>query len=102
MCEDTIQDIEDIFQDPTVLMRKTPEDIQLLVVNQPFWFVSSLGRGSHKGQGLVLREVTIEGQLTGRRIQWHPGGGHHGPDPYWKVSSPEGGTVRIGPQFELT
>ena len=34
--------------------------------------------------------------FTGKYIQWHPGGGHHGPDPYWKVSSPQGGTVRVG------
>lgn len=35
MCEDAIQDIEDIFQDPAVLRGKTPEEIQLLAVNQP-------------------------------------------------------------------
>jgi len=40
-----------------------------------------------------------DGNLTGRIIQLHPGGGHHGPEAYWKVSSPKGGTVRIGPQF---
>jgi len=46
---------------------------------------------------VVFREVTSEGNFTGRIIQWHPGDStYHGPDPYWKVSTGEGGTVRIG------
>lgn len=27
---------------------------------------------------------------TGRIIQWHPGGGHHGKSQYWKVSLGKG------------
>jgi hypothetical protein len=62
------------------------------------WKVERLGQGSDAGQGLMIRELK-DGKLTGRIIQWHPGGGRHGPEPYWKVSSPEGDTRRIGPQF---
>ena len=51
----------------------------------PGWRVETLARGSHKGQGLVLRQYTDAGNPTGTMIRWHPGGGHHGPDPYWRV-----------------
>lgn len=32
---------------------------------------------------------------SSRYIQYHPGGGHHGDLPYYKVSSPEHGITRI-------
>jgi hypothetical protein len=38
-----------------------------------------------QGQGWLLREYTPARHPTGRTIRWHPGGGHHGPDPYWRV-----------------
>jgi hypothetical protein len=41
------------------------------------------------------RREVIDGKETGRQIQFHPGGGHHGPDSYWKVSSGEHGVIRI-------
>jgi RHS repeat-associated protein len=41
------------------------------------------------GQGF---KVTWGGD---RLLQYHPGGGHHGPNTYWKVSSGEGGVIRI-------
>lgn len=63
------------------------------------WNVGTLGKGSHAGQGMRALEVNAEGKMTGRAISWHPGGGHHGPSPYWKVSSPQGGIARVGPQF---
>ncbi len=64
------------------------------------WKRERLGQGRHAGQGDILREIGEDGKPTGRMIQWHPGGGHHGPQPYYKVSSPKGGTIRIGPQFD--
>ena len=90
-----------ILKNPSILRGKRPEDIAAIIeeTKAAGWEVGPLGRGTHKGQGLMLREVK-GGKLTGRIIQWHPGGGHHGDQPYWKVSTPEGGTVRIGPQFE--
>ena len=30
------------------------------------------------------------------QVQYHPGHGHHGPKPYYKVSISNGGTVRVG------
>ncbi len=57
------------------------------------WVEETLGKGSKAGEGLILREME-NGKATGRFLQWHPGGGHHGPDPYWKFSSGESGTIR--------
>jgi hypothetical protein len=88
----------DILDNPELLKSMTPEQIQNLA-EEAGWAVGTLGKGSHKGEGLIVREVNAAGKLTGRMIQWHPGGGHHGPSPYWKVSSDIGGTVRVGPQY---
>jgi hypothetical protein len=90
---------DQIFNDPEQLRDKTPDEIRE-IAQQEGWDIGTLGKGSHKGQGLVVREVDENGNLTGKMIQWHPGGGHHGSEPYWKVSSGLTGTTRIGPQFD--
>jgi hypothetical protein len=96
-----IDPIQNIFDNPWQLNGKAPGDISDVTdwAQENGWRVETLGRGSHEGEGFVLREYTPDGQPTGRMIQWHPGGGHHGPDPYWKISSGPTGTQRIGPQF---
>ena len=88
--------IDNAFKNPNLLRGSSPEKIAQLVEGDPSWEIGTLGRGAHAGQGLTIREVLPNGRYSGRMIQWHPGGGHHGPEPYWKVSSPEGGTVRCG------
>ena len=94
--------LDDVFDDPTLLTGKTPGEIEGFARNNPRWQVNTLGKGSHKGQGLIIRELTSDGNnFTDRIIQWHPGGGRHGAQPYWKVSSGKGGTARIGPQFKI-
>lgn len=59
------------------------------------WRVTTLGQGDHEGQGWKLEEVDANGNLTGRQIRWHPGGGRHGPDPYWTFTSGEHGKKQI-------
>ena len=85
-----------VLKNPSQLKGLLPQNLPGLIEEavRLGWRVETLGRGSHKGQGLVLREV-VNGKLTGRIIQWHPGGGHHGPNPYWKVSTGTGGTLRV-------
>jgi RHS repeat-associated protein len=96
----TINTLDDIFLNPSLLKGLSPNfsNIKNLAA-QAGWRVESLSKGASAGRGLALREQ-VSGKLTGRVIFHHPGGGHHGPQPYWKVSSPQGGTVRIGPQFD--
>ena len=85
--------IADILADPALLATTSPEELALEIGDPlpPGWRLETLGQGSHKGQGWVLREYTRDGTPTGRLIRWHPGGGTHGPDPYWRVCSPEQG-----------
>jgi hypothetical protein len=97
----TADPIQNLFDDPWQLDGKSPDDIQVITewAENNGWQVENLSQGSHKGEGFILRQYDTEGNKTGRMIQWHPGGGHHGPFPYWKFSSPEHGTIRIGTQF---
>ncbi len=67
------------------------------VANTPGWRVEGLGQGSKAGQGWLLRQYSAGGTPTGRMIRWHPGGGRHGPQPYWRVTSGEGGKSGIIP-----
>lgn len=87
-----IKSVADILENPHLLMEKTPAEVQELLGAVPEnWKIEKLRRGSRKGQGWVLREYIEGGKLpTGRVIRWHPGGGHHGPEPYWRVSNPGG------------
>lgn len=98
--DDSPLHLEDILRSPEVLEGKSLRAIgnAIAEAKQAGWIEGRLGKGSHAGQGFVLREIR-DGKQTGRMIQWHPGGGHHGSLPYWKVSSATGGTVRVGPQF---
>lgn len=90
-----VTSVEDLLSNPQLLSGKTPAEVEGLVGDSPGWRVETLGRGSHEGQGWVLREYDDAGNPTGRVIRWHPGGGQHGPDPYWRVSSPSGGKSGI-------
>lgn len=85
--------IADILANPARLAITNPEAVAREVANPPppGWRLERLGQGSHKGQGWVLREYTPDDKPTGRIIRWHPGGGQHGSDPYWRVCSPEHG-----------
>lgn len=60
------------------------------------WAVEPLGKGSMAGvpfdQGGGFSMHAPNG--GSEYIQYHPGGGHHGTDPYYKVSSGPNGTVR--------
>lgn len=44
-------------------------------------------RGLSVPSAFVLREYGPNNAPTGRMIRWHPGGGHHGPEPYWRVNA---------------
>lgn len=98
--DDSPLHLEDILGNPDTLAGKLPHEIDNAITEakKAGWIEGRLGKGAHAGEGFILREMR-DGKQTGRMIQWHPGGGHHGPHPYWKVSSATGGTARVGPQF---
>ncbi len=97
-----ISSVEDVLSQPQLLrgLENTPLEVLNKLKNTQGWRLERLGQGTHAGKGYILRQYNEAGSRTGRMIQWHPGGGHHGAHPYWKVSSPENRIVRIGPQFE--
>lgn len=87
--------INDIFNNPSSVQNMTPQEVAQLAADDG-WTQGTLGRGSHEGQGFTFREPNAKGTgWTGRYLQWHPGGGQHGPRPYWKVSSPQTGLERF-------
>ena len=94
---DGISSVEDVLANPALLRGQGPASVRATLGESPGWQEQVLRRGAHAGQGWVLREYDANGNLTGRLIRWHPGGGHHGDFPYWRVSSPEGGKSDIIP-----
>ncbi len=84
----------EVLADPELLTGKTPAEVEQEIGGHPDWRIESLRRGSRRGRGWVLREYDLAGNPTGNVIRWHPGGGRHGPDPYWRVSSPRYGRSR--------
>ena len=90
-----LESVEDVVANPQLLSGRNPAQVQGLIGRTPGWKVEGLGKGSREGQGWLLREYTERGQPTGRMIRWHPGGGHHGPDPYWRVTGGSYGKSEI-------
>jgi hypothetical protein len=84
---DVLESVDDILANPNLLQGLKPSDVMFrLRGNVPQgWRIETLGKGAHEGQGFVLRQYTPIGKPKGPQIRWHPGGGHHGPEPYWRV-----------------
>jgi len=96
--------VDNVLDDPQLLLGKTPEQVSKMIQESEGkgWKVGPLGRGTLKGQqgaGLRLLQMNEEGNPTGKMITFNPLGKHHGGQPYWKVSSPEGGISRVGRYF---
>lgn len=79
--------VDDALKNPQLLSGKSPALVQAMIGKAPGWNIEALGKGSKQGQGWVLRQYTEKGNPTGQMLRWHPGGGHHGPEPYWRVIS---------------
>lgn len=75
---------------PNLLKGKSPLQVEGILGKTPGWRIKTLGQGSQKGNGWVLRQYNAKGNPTGPQLRWHPGGGHHGPTPYWRVVGPNG------------
>ena len=72
-----------------MLEGRSPVEVAKQLGSNPNWRVETLGKGSHAGQGWVYRHYGPRGP-TGLQIRWHPGGGRHGPSPYWRVNAGHG------------
>jgi hypothetical protein len=83
--------VADVLANPDVITGWTPEEFTARVSWDESWHVERLGKGGKEGLGWLLRQYLPDGRLTGRLVKWHPGGGHHGKEPYWRTSSREYG-----------
>lgn len=85
-----LETVDDVMANPALLKGRHPALVENILKGTPGWQVEKLGRGSQAGRGWVFRQYTPAGNPTGQQLRWHPGGGHHGPDPYWRVVGPNG------------
>ena len=87
--------IQDIIDMPSKITDFSPKQISDLA-RRNGWTVEPLGKGSLAGiiyeQGGGISMHAPNGSSI--YIQYHPGGGHHGVMPYYKVSSGKNGIVR--------
>ncbi len=79
-----------VMTNPNLLKGKSPLQVEGILGKTKGWRIETLGKGSQKGNGWVFREYTTKGNPTGRQLRWHPGGGHHDPQPYWRVKGNNG------------
>ena len=87
---DVLETVDDVMANPSLLAGRHPALVENILKDTPGWQIERLGRGSQAGRGWVFRQYTESGNPTGLQLRWHPGGGHHGPDPYWRVVGPNG------------
>ncbi|MDH2415273.1 DUF6531 domain-containing protein [Nocardioides sp. CER19] len=87
---DALESVDDVMANPSLLRGRHPALIENILKDTPGWKIEKLSRGSKAGRGWVFRQYTDTGNPTGLQLRWHPGGGHHGPDPYWRVIGPTG------------
>jgi hypothetical protein len=85
--------VDDVLADPKLLAGKSADEVSAALNSSRGWAVETLRQGSRSGQGWGLRQYGRNGVPTGRMIRYHPGGGHHGARPYWRVTSGESGNV---------
>lgn len=88
--------IHDIINMPSKITDFSPQQI-INLAQANGWSVEPLGKGSLEGipyeQGGGFSIYSPNG--GSEYIQYHPGEGHHGESPYFKVSSGPNGTVRF-------
>ncbi|EOX2685991.1 T7SS effector LXG polymorphic toxin [Enterococcus faecalis] len=94
-----VNSVDNIINTPSSLANVNPTDI-VEFVEKEGWTATPLKKGGNAGipfeQGGGFSMNPPAGSSgSSRYIQYHPGGGHHGDLPYYKVSSPEYGITRI-------
>lgn len=97
--ETGINSPNEIIDVPSIVNRMNPKQVAELA-ELAGWTVTPLKRGGNAGipfseGGGFSMNPPIKGSGSSNYIQYHPGGGHHGDMPYYKISSPDGGKIRI-------
>jgi hypothetical protein len=95
---DQLESVHDVMANPSLLQGKSVEFVRMLIGKTPGWLNDVMRHSTtHPGGGWVFREMNASGTgFSGRMIQYHPGTHRHfARAPYWKVSGPGQGTIRI-------
>jgi len=87
--------VDEILANPRALTYWTPDAVEAEIGTTPGWRVETLGKGTHQGQGWMFREYLANGEASGTYIEYHPGGGRHGANPYWRVRQPNVPSFRV-------
>jgi hypothetical protein len=82
-----------ILSNPESLRGLTLTQVREAIVNTGGWKEGPGVKGTHASQVWAFRQTGTK-DYTGRLIRWHPGGGHHGPNPYWIVNNGHG-NIRV-------
>jgi RHS repeat-associated protein len=96
-----LESAHDVVANPSLLNGKPVAYVRALLKKTDGWVEGTLSKGRNAGKGWTLRQLNSRGSdFTDLYIQYHPGSRHHPefPDGYWKVSSGQGGTVRVPAQ----
>jgi RHS repeat-associated protein len=92
--------IDTFIKNPRLLFGKSPGEVWAMLDGLGAnWAIRPSNQGSHAGQGIKFVQITPGGEMTGVQVIWHPGGGHHGSPPYWKINNGIDPPIRVGPQF---
>jgi RHS repeat-associated protein len=82
----SIGSVDDVMGNPQILQNVSLDALRSRVGTPEGWAWTRSFRGENAGKGWALREWGGS-DWTGRQIRWHPGGGRHGPNPYWRVTT---------------
>jgi RHS repeat-associated protein len=83
-----------VLENPESLNGLTLDQVHSRLGTPDGWVWTRSFRGDNAGKGWALREWGGR-DWTGRQIRWHPGGGRHGEDPYWRVNSSQAKSIEI-------
>lgn len=94
-----VKSVSQIMDTPSVLWKSTPTDIAEFMKKEG-WTVTPLKQGGSSGilyeeGGGFSMNPPSGASGSSQYIQYHPGGGHHGSYPYYKVSAPNQPVVRV-------
>jgi hypothetical protein len=85
--------MQDILNNPQLLRNLSPQQVELIAARDGGWVTGPLRKSQLPGE--TFNQLNPKGTaFTDKYIQWHAGGGRHGPNPYWKVSTNQG-IVRV-------
>ena len=86
--------LDGVLKNPESLNGLTLDQVHSRLGTPDGWVWTRSFRGENAGKGWALREWGAQ-DWSGRQIRWHPGGGYHGEEPYWRVNTYDSKSERV-------